>query len=263
MSTFDQVSGQYERTALVQQAAAEKLLALLEIGEKDDLLDVACGPGHITQRITRLTQGRVLGVDISDGMIDQARAKYPAIEFRQAVAERLDFRDEFDVVFCNSSFQWFTQPAQAVAAMGAALRRGGKLGVSCPATENWSRCFKSVGLEAGAHPELTATFARWKSPWFYLPDRPAYQRLFEGQGFQTIHCSIDAEVSLYDLEQAVAIFLSGAAQGYTGKAFYEVPIDEEYVRRFNAQARQAMEHRARGGKVNVDFQRLYYVGIKP
>ena len=88
---------------MVQQAAAEKLLALLEIGEKDDLLDVACGPGHNTQRITRLTQGRVMGVDISDGMIAQARAKYPALEFRQAAVEHLDYRDEFDVVFCNSS----------------------------------------------------------------------------------------------------------------------------------------------------------------
>jgi ubiquinone/menaquinone biosynthesis C-methylase UbiE len=60
MSTFDKVSGQYQQKALVQQAAAEKLLALLKIGEQDDVLDVACGPRHITQRIKILTQGRVV-----------------------------------------------------------------------------------------------------------------------------------------------------------------------------------------------------------
>ena len=118
MSTFDQVSGQYEQTALVQQAAAEKLLALLEIGENDDLLDVACGPGHLTQRFTLLTQGRVLGTDISAGMIAQARAKYPTLEFRQVAAEDLDYQEEFDVVFCNSSLQWFTRPAKAVRLWG-------------------------------------------------------------------------------------------------------------------------------------------------
>ena len=147
--------------------------------------------------------------------------------------------------------------------MGAALRRGGKLSVSSPATETWSTCFLGVAIEAGAHPDLAATFARWKSPWFYLPDSASYQSLFEGEGFKTIHCRIDAEESLYDTERAVGIFLSGAGQGFTGEAFYDVPIHDDYVRLFKAQARLAMEHRARDGKVKVDFQRLYYVGIKP
>jgi hypothetical protein len=47
MSTFDRISGQYQQNALVPQAAAENLLALPNIGERDDGLDVACGPGHI------------------------------------------------------------------------------------------------------------------------------------------------------------------------------------------------------------------------
>ena len=38
MSTFDKVSGQYQQKALVQQAAAEKLIALLNIGEISDLV---------------------------------------------------------------------------------------------------------------------------------------------------------------------------------------------------------------------------------
>ena len=262
MSTFDKVSERYQQKALAQQAAAEKLLALLTIGEKEDVLDVACGPGHITQRIKTLTQGRVVGADISAGMIVQAQAKHPAIEFRRLAAESLDYEEEFDVVFCNSSFQWFTQPGKAVAAMRAALRSGGRIGVSCPATENWSTCFKSVAAEAGAQTDLSATFARWKTAWFYLPDEQSYQTLFEAQGFKTSRCRIELEEKQYDTDQAVAIFASGAAQGYTGKEFYEVPIDDNYVRRFNNYARQAMEKRVHKGKVTVDFQRLYYAGIR-
>jgi trans-aconitate methyltransferase len=262
MSTFDKVSGHYQQKALVQQAAAEKLLALLNIGGKDDALDVACGPGHITQRLKTLTQGRVAGTDISAGMIQQAQAKYPAIEFRVLAAESLDYREDFDVVFCNSSFQWFTQPGKAVAAMRAALRFGGRIGVSCPATELWSTCFKSVAEEAGASPDLSATFARWKSPWFWLPDERSYQSLFESHGFSTIRCRIEVEEKQYDTDQAAAVFASGAAQGYTGKEFYDAPIDDDYVRRFNGCIRLAMEKRAHDGKVIVDFRRLYYVGIK-
>ncbi len=262
MSTFDKVSGQYQEKALVQQAAAEKLLALLRIGANDNVLDVACGPGHITQRIKTRTQGCVVGTDISAGMIHQARAKYPGIEFKVMAAENLDYKEEFDVVFCNSSFQWFTQPGKALAAMRAALRSDGKIGVSCPATENWSTCFKSVAKEAGASPDLSATFARWKSPWFYLPDEPSYRKLFESHGFKTIRGRIEMEEREYGADQAVAVFASGAAQGYTGKEFYDVPVNDDYVRRFNDCIRLAMEKRAHDGKVIVDFRRLYYVGIK-
>ena len=262
MSAFDQVSGQYRQKALVQQAAAEKLIALLNIGEKDDVLDVACGPGHITQRIKGMTQGRVVGTDISAGMIVQAEASYPAIEFRKLAAESLDYRGEFDLVFCNSSFQWFTKPAEAVAAMRAALRPGGRVGVSCPATENWSACFKNVAEEAGTQPDVQSTFARWTSPWFYLPDVDAYRNLMERQGFGTLHCQIALEEKQFDTEQALAAFASGAAQGYTGKEFYDGVIDDDYILRFNSHVRQAMERRARDGKVIVDFRRWYYTGIK-
>ena len=137
MSTFDKVSGQYQEKALVQQAAAGKLLALLQIGGTEDVLDVACGPGHITQRFKPITKGRVVGTDISAGMIAQAQARYPDITFRQLAAEALDYDADFDVVFCNSSMQWFAEPAKAVRAMFRALRPGGWIGVSCPATEAW------------------------------------------------------------------------------------------------------------------------------
>ncbi len=261
MSTFDQVSAQYQQHALVQQAAAEKLLGLLKIAPTEDVLDVACGPGHITQQIRSRTRGRVIGTDISAGMIAQAQANYPAIDFRRLAAETLDYRQAFDVVFCNSSLQWFTRPSDAVAAMRMALRPGGRMGVSCPATENWSTCFKGVAEEAGAHSDLRSTFARWRSPWFYLPDEESYRKLFETGGFQTSHCRIELEARDYDVEQAIAVFSSGAGQGYTGREFYDVPISDDYVGLFKAQLREAMVKRARGGKVNVDFRRLYYVGV--
>lgn len=263
MSTFDRVSNEYQQKALIQQAAAKKLLGLLNIGEKDDVLDVACGPGHITERIKAITQGRVVGTDISGGMIGQAQSKYPAIHFRHLAAEALDYQDEFDVVFCNSSMQWFKEPQKAVRAMCAALRPGGRIGVSCPATENWSACFRSVAAEAGAQPDVAATLARWKSPWFYLPHERAYQQLFEAAGLETVSCQIALEQYDYATEQAVEVFASGAAQGYTGKEFYEVAIDDDYIQRFNNYARLAIERRAKNGIVVVDFRRLFYIGKRP
>jgi hypothetical protein len=125
----------------------------------------------------------------------------------------------------------------------------------------WFRA-RGQAEEAGAQADVSATFARWKSPWFYLPDEKSYGNLLEAQGFRTISCRIELEEKQYDTDQAVAVFASGAAQGYTGKEFYDVPIDDDYVRRFNNHVRLVMENRARDGKVTVDFRRLYYIGIK-
>lgn len=74
MSTFDDISHQYKEKSLVQQKAALKLLDLLKVGSCDDVMDVACGPGHITSLLSKITNGRVIGIDISEGMIKHARA---------------------------------------------------------------------------------------------------------------------------------------------------------------------------------------------
>ncbi|MCZ7399677.1 MAG: class I SAM-dependent methyltransferase [Candidatus Methanoperedens sp.] len=91
MTTFDNISGQYKEKSLVQQKAALKLLDLLKVGYTDSVIDVACGPGHITNLLSKVTSGRVIGIDISEGMIKQAKALYPGIEFRQVAAEDMDW----------------------------------------------------------------------------------------------------------------------------------------------------------------------------
>lgn len=84
MNTFDRISGKYREKSLVQQKAAVKLFDLLKIGGSDDIIDIACGPGHITNWLSKAkaTNGKVTGIDISEGMIKQAKALYPEIDFR-------------------------------------------------------------------------------------------------------------------------------------------------------------------------------------
>ncbi len=117
MNTFDNISGQYKEKSLVQQKAALKLLDLLKVDNSDDVIDVACGPGHITNLLSKVTSGRVTGVDISDGMIKQAEALYPGIEFRQVAAEDLNYSNQFDIAFCNSALPWFRDPGKAIKAV--------------------------------------------------------------------------------------------------------------------------------------------------
>lgn len=262
MNAFDRISEEYREKSLVQQKAAVKLFDLLEIGSSDDIIDIACGPGHITNWLSKATRGKVTGIDISEGMIKQAKALYPEIEFKQTSVEDMDYNDRFDVAFCNSALQWFSDPDRAIAAVFNSLKKTGKLGLACPATSNWSPWFGRIISRVAEYREIKPTFSRWKNPWFHLPTENDYRQFFEKHGFVTIFIDIDREQTDYSVEEAFNIYLSGAANGYIGKKYYDIEIGDDYVAAFNNSVKEEINRQSRNGRILVDFNRLYYIGRK-
>ena len=74
-SNFSEISKDYEKTSIIQKEASEILFGLLRIQSSEDVLDLGCGPGHLTQKIKEITSGIVMGVDPSEGMVKQAKRK--------------------------------------------------------------------------------------------------------------------------------------------------------------------------------------------
>src|SRR3989338_9831491 len=83
---FSKIANRYEDYSLVQKSAGDILLNLLEIGDNDDVLDLGCGVGNLTRKIREMTtpfnppllsgnKGVVVGIDSSEGMIQEAREK--------------------------------------------------------------------------------------------------------------------------------------------------------------------------------------------
>ena len=262
METFDSVSGEYGSRSLAQRKAGARLLELLDLAGDESILDVGCGPGHITRMLADATRGRGVGADISGGMVSQACGSYPGLEFRQVAAEDIDYVEEFDVVYCNSTLQWFADAGGALEAMHRALKPGGKVGLCCPSTPEFAPWFIDVVRVISERPEIAPTFAHWTSPWWHLPDRDAYQALFEEVGFTTSHIELVHEVPRHTVEEAFGIFSTGAAQGWIGRAYYDVELSDEYLAAFGEAAREEMKRRAVDGVVEADFNRLYYIGRK-
>ncbi len=122
---FSRVTSDY--SGKVQIPAGDRLLQLLDIRDHEDVLDLGCGNGKLTAKIRALTRGRVVGIDASEKMIDLAR-KYKGIEFHVLRAENMSFYEEFDVIFCNSAFQWF-DPHVVLPTCYDALKSEGRIGV--------------------------------------------------------------------------------------------------------------------------------------
>src|SRR4029078_5093736 len=94
------------------------------------VLDLGCGPGTITADIgRRVAPGRVLGVDVSAEVIEEARRDGgggPNVEFAVGDLHSLDIDENtFDIVHAHQVLQHLADPVGALRQMKRVCRRGG------------------------------------------------------------------------------------------------------------------------------------------
>ncbi len=115
-----------------QQSKTEKeILPLLEkigIKEGDRVLDLACGTGTITSLLHGLSKEKVVGLDVSTGMIDIAKEKYkdaPWAEFRCGDFLSIAMPEKFDVIVLYNAYPHFMDPKHLSKCFSKALNAGG------------------------------------------------------------------------------------------------------------------------------------------
>jgi ubiquinone/menaquinone biosynthesis C-methylase UbiE len=115
----------------VYQPAQDEVVAELRTRGTRRVADIACGTGILAARIqTELHPDEVYGVDMSDGMLEQARARSASVQWRKGPAEQLPFADgSLDAVVTTSAFHFFDQPA-AMAEFSRVLVPGGLAAVA-------------------------------------------------------------------------------------------------------------------------------------
>jgi trans-aconitate methyltransferase len=262
VATFSKISQNYEQAAVVQRSASDILLGILDIKATDDVLDLGCGPGHLTKRIREISKGRVVGVDAAEGMISKAKESYglDSIEFQTCSAEDIEFKGEFDAIFCNSAFQWFKPPEPVIKNCFQALRENGRIGIQAPAKWIYSPNFINAVEKVQVDSRTRDMFSHFHSPWFFLETSTEYKSLFESLGFNVVYSQIDKVVSSHTPEETYKIFDSGASVGYLNQKHYEIPLTDEYIKDFRRTVREAFEKQAnRMGNVELTFYRIYLV----
>lgn len=256
---FGAFAPHYTQRARVQQRAAAQLFELLGIGPHDAVLDLACGPGHLTAKIRELTDGPVTGLDLSAGMIAEARRAYGNLDIEFVVGEAAGLKAEatYDRIFCNSALQWMRPAEPVLAACARALRPGGRMAAQAPATARFSPNFERAMERVAKDPATGPAFARFQSPWLLLEGAQEYRRLFESAGFTVPVARMEMVMAGYSAEEALGIFDSGAAMGYLNPACYPVPLPDDYAANVRRIVYDSLTEQATDGRVDLMFHRVY------
>ncbi len=128
-------STELPRLALQAKAALDLELAFLrrlKLPEDATIVDLGCGPGHITAHLSRLVpRGQVIGVDIDEGLLAQARAQASAQGLHNVRFVRTWAHDaplpsgQADLVYARFLLQHHPEPREVVAEMYRLARPGG------------------------------------------------------------------------------------------------------------------------------------------
>lgn len=146
----------------------DEVIAQLRVHQSRRIADIACGTGILSDRIEReLHPDEIYGVDMSEGMLAQARSRSTRVNWLRGPAERLPFGDgTLDAVVTTSAFHFFDQPA-ALREFHRVLAPGGLVAVSALST--WQPLPQAPSAN------------RWKPQHNASPAE--MRRLFEGAGF--------------------------------------------------------------------------------
>ncbi len=132
MDLFHCIAPLYDR--IFRFTDPTKLLTLLELQPDHQLLDVGGGTGRVTHFLSEHV-GRACIIDVSAGMLDEARAK--GLCAYRGVAEHLPFPDgSFDRILIVDAFHHFQDWAWAAVELLRVLHPGGRLVIEEPDIRN-------------------------------------------------------------------------------------------------------------------------------
>ena len=121
--TFDRIAPQWDSVRGPDSLAPFEAALEGIGGPVTDVLDLGTGTGSGAAIVLRrFPSARVVGVDLSEEMLERARVNVPGVEFRRADASSLPFPDgSFDLVAHANMIPFFDEVARVLRPGGTAL----------------------------------------------------------------------------------------------------------------------------------------------
>jgi SAM-dependent methyltransferase len=205
-----------------------------EVKPGERVVDIGCGCGQTSFDLAERVgpNGFILGVDISEPMLNRARERQRALgatnlEFRTADAQTYQFeREGFDLLFSRFGVMFFEDPTAAFRNLRTALRPTGRLTFLCWQAldkNDWARIPFKAALQ---HVPPPAPMAPGAPGPFAFADPERVQQILGDAGFVAVHCEpYETALSLggaATVEEAVEFSLD---IGPASRLLADTPVD--------------------------------------
>jgi len=240
----------YHRVSGPMEAMGLAALDRLALAGDETVLDAGCGTGRVTAHLAqRLPRGRVIAVDLSDGMVAAARAFLDGLaDVRHADLLELELEEPVDAVFSTATFHWIADHDRLFAHLFAALRPGGRLVAQCGGRGNIARVL-AAAAEVGRQPRFTRALEGFVRPSYFAGPEETAGRL-EAAGFDEVAAWLELHPILP--EDPVEYLATITLRDHLAR------VDEALRTRFAAEVAELL-----GAPVELDYVRLNIDARRP
>ena len=251
----DWEADKYSRTATPQREWSEAVLDRLVLNGDETVVDAGCGSGNVTEDLlARLPNGRVIGVDGSPSMVEEATAHLgsdPRVTFicQDLAGLELDYR--VDHVFSNATFHWIGDHDALFSSLANVTKPGGSLVAQCGGRGNVAEVIAALSVVNRQEP-FVEIFGEYDDPWNFAGPEETEIRLIDA-GYEDVECWLEERVAHPEDPRGFfeASFLAPARQvldddqftGYADRLMAEMgqPSTFNYVR-LNMTAKRKTEN---------------------
>lgn len=176
----------------------------------DSVVDVACGSGALAMAVSEHvgSNGKTIGVDINEGMLNIARSKLSSIEWLNAPAEKLPFTaDYFNCVVSQFGLMYFENQEVALREMIRVLKPGGTMAVIV-----WDKLDNNPGLAAEEYLWQQVFGGEVEDAPYRLGDKETLKDLFEASGISDIDINTYGGTARFN---SVESWIHTGAKGWT------------------------------------------------
>lgn len=207
-STSKWDAADYARVGTFVAELGEAALDLLDPQPGEKILDVGCGEGALTERISE-RGASVVGIDNSPEMVAAAQAR--GLDAHLIDVASIGFDREFDAVFSNATLHWVLAKDEAARSIWFALKHGGRFAGEMGGEGNLA-CLRAALDEEllirGHAPPLDS------ANWYASPEE--FAAVYERAGFNGIDARLIERPTVID--HGIAAWVTTFRKGWLDRA---------------------------------------------